>query len=959
MVRVLALQLTLLTGFAGLVYEVTWQRYLATLLGSHSEATAVVLGIFLGGLATGYAVFGAWTRGRQARAAESGRPAGLLLVYGGVEAAIGAWALAFPFLFDGIRRLSLGLPQPAGGAAFALDACLAALLIGPPTVLMGATIPLLTQALSRGVSDATRCHALVYGLNTAGAFVGALAAGFWLLPSLGLVGVLRAMGTLNLLVGAGFVALDRMAGSAVPPRVEKRPAEVGDLRLLAAAALCVGFAMMTLQTTLIRLGGLSLGSSPFTFSMVVAVFVLCIALGSLGVSALRRVSGQMLVANLWALLVMLALLYTQLDGSPYGAHLLRSFFRDQTAGFYPYQLAVFLSLLVILAPPVVLSGATLPLLFHVLRGEADALGRVAGRLYAWNTLGSLLGAMIGGYAALYWLDLHHVFRLALGALAVAAVLVSVAIARVPRVAAAGLLATTALAIALLGAWSPHRLASGVFRIRRPAPATYAGPRSFFQRYGPNQIVFYDDDPVSSVAVKRRMLPDGRVDTGLITNGKGDGSLVHDYITMSLAALVPALLAEKLERVFVIGWGTGVSVGELASLKPVREVVVAEISPAVVRTAPFFAEGNLDAANNPKVRIVIGDAYRTLQRTEGTFDVIVSEPSNPWVLGVEMLYSRDFLGAARDRLAHGGVHLQWFHLYEIDDETVRMVLRTYASVFDRVSVWYGTGVDLLIVGHRAGASPVDIDRLVERAAEPEFAAALERSGIHGLSGLLAHELLPAGVVRALELEGTLHTLLRPRLGHRAARAFFAGGRGHLPPSARDRAARLGAENSLLQRYMAREGGTLSEDDHAAFTTEVCRHRPLECVTALAWWTRARPDAERDVERRASVEAAIRTDPVLSRNARLDRLDRVKRLFDKQPPSDYDGDSLLRAKRTTDLFYAHYHHAAPFPRSHLESVWRDCESDAERLDACRTARQRAEGVLGPLSVDPPAETATRAP
>ncbi|NIR46616.1 MAG: hypothetical protein GWN83_21895, partial [Gemmatimonadetes bacterium] len=287
--------------------------------------------------------------------------------------------------------------------------------------------------------------------------------------------------------------------------------------------------MMTVQTILIRLGAVSLGSSQFTFAMVVAVFVLCIALGALAVSAIRRIRGRVLVANLWALLVLLAALYVLLDGAPYGAHVLRSFFRDQAGSFYAYQMAVFLSLLVILAPPVVLSGATLPLMFNVLRGEPDALGQAAGRLYSWNTLGSLLGALIGGYAVLYWLDLHHAFRLALGALAVAAVLVSIRIGGVQKGAGAGLLATTAIAIALLGSWSPHQLASGVFRMRRPIAQTYAGTEAFFSAYRSDPIVFYDDGPNSSVAVKRRVGPGGDIETALVVNGKGDGSLVHDFV----------------------------------------------------------------------------------------------------------------------------------------------------------------------------------------------------------------------------------------------------------------------------------------------------------------------------------------------------------------------------------------------------------------------------------------------
>ena len=170
MIRVLALGLTVLTGFSALVYEVTWQKYLATLLGSHSEATAAVLGIFLGGLAAGYALFGRATRTWLARARARSAPPRLLLVYGFVEAAIGAYALLFPLLFGAAQALSLRLPLGSSGLGFGLDVLLSALLIGPPAVLMGGTIPILTQALARDIQDATRVHALVYGFNTAGAF---------------------------------------------------------------------------------------------------------------------------------------------------------------------------------------------------------------------------------------------------------------------------------------------------------------------------------------------------------------------------------------------------------------------------------------------------------------------------------------------------------------------------------------------------------------------------------------------------------------------------------------------------------------------------------------------------------------------------------------------------------------------------------------------------------------------
>ncbi len=514
---------------------------------------------------------------------------------------------------------------------------------------MGGTIPILTQALARSLDDATRFHALVYAFNTAGAFAGALAAGYWLVPRLGLVGVLHWMGGINLAVGASFGLLGALRPQAMPIAAERSdgPQRITGFASLAAVALLTGFAMMTLQTVLIRLGGLAFGSSQFTFSMVVAVFVLCIALGSFAVSALPRIPRALLPIALWMLFLLLTLLYGVADTAPYWAHVLRTLHGDLPESFYPFQIQAFLGVLIVLALPVALSGAVLPLLFHALRDRVGDLGQVAGRLYSWNTLGSLLGALIGGYALLFWLDLHHTFRIALAAIAGAAALTTTRRSAPGRLAPALLLALALAVLMLLPAWRAERLASGVFRKRSEMADTFSGPTAFFKSYRMGTLDFYDDDPIASIAVKTYPDEGGVKSRSIFSNGKSDSSIPGDFATTILLALVPALISEQPARSFVIGFGTGVTAGELASLEESREVQVAEISPAVIAAAPLFDFGNLGASLNPKLTIVRGDAYRTLLRSPGQFDLIVSEPSNPWVTGIEMLYSREFLTAARD------------------------------------------------------------------------------------------------------------------------------------------------------------------------------------------------------------------------------------------------------------------------------------------------------------------------
>ncbi len=956
--RAAALLLAVATGFAGLVQEVAWQRVLATLLGSHSEATAAVLALFLGGLAAGYRLFGAASRRWVERAAATGHPPRLLLRYGAIEAAIGAWAFAFPALFAAARWLSGHLPHEVGALGFAADVLLSACLIVPPALLMGGTIPILTQALARGVEDATRLHALVYATNTAGAFAGSLAAGFWLVPELGLVAVLRVAGGLNLAAGAAYAALDR-AGSPVavpgglpagdepagrPPLASGSlrggsaalpgggpPARGSEVARLCAIALLCGFAMMSVQAVLNRVGALAFGSSQFTFAMVVAVFVLAIALGSFAVSALPRVPAAALAASLWALVLLLTALYLRLDAAPYWAHRLRILFRDDPAAFGPYHAGAFLFLLGVLVLPVAISGATLPLLFHRLRRGAGALGDAAGRLYAWNTAGALLGALLGGYALLFWLDLHHVFRIALAALAAAAVLAS-ASAGAPRwlrraALAAGVAALAA--IAALPAWAPERLASGLFRVRQPLPGSRAGPAAFFAGFSRGELRFYDDDPIASVA----LIAPRPGALAVVTNGKPDSAVPADRVTTCLAALIPAVLAERAERAFVIGYATGVTAGELAALDDVREVQVAEISPAIARAAPRFDFANRGASQSPKVRIVAGDAYRTLQRASGRFDLIVSEPSNPWVAGVEMLYSREFLEAARARLAPGGVHAQWFHTYEADAASVATILRTYDAVFEHAAVWYKLGLDLLLIGMPDPSPALDLERIARRVREPDVAAGLRRCGVRGLPAFLAHELLPMGVLHATPLDAEIHTLLHPRLSALAARAFFAGSEAVLPATAGPAAAAVGAQSSLVRRLAARRGGRLRSVDRERVVRETCAHRPSQCVALLAEWVRDAPSSGR-LER---ILRWIRGNPILSRTTSLDLLEPLAgfhRADGAEGPLPVES-----AQRSAELFARHYHHAAPFPRSALERLWRRCEADAAQAHRCAEARAQA--------------------
>jgi hypothetical protein len=590
----------------------------------------------------------------------------------------------------------------------------------------------------------------------------------------------------------------------------------------------------------------------------------------------------------------------------------------------------------------VLSGALLPLCFDRLRREYGELGDSAGRLYGWNTAGSLLGALVGGYALFHWLDLHHVYRVALAALAVAAALLTPPLRAGPRGwQTAGLAACTLLALALLPGWDPERLSVGAFRLRRPMEHSFAGPAAFTKKQWEGaHLAFFDDDPTASISVRESEGANGAAYRSIITNGKSDGSVTGDYTTTALIALLPAWLAQKAERAFVVGYGTGVTAVELALLDETREVIVAEISPGVAAAAPLFDYANQNASKHPEIRLIRGDAYRVLLRSQGTFDVIASEPSNPWVNGIEMLYSVEFLQAARSRLSPGGVYCQWFHSYESDPATVALVLRTYAAVFEHVAVWYGLGSDLLLLGFDDPSSALDFPRLAARAARPDFQAAFGRAGIESLAGLVAHEIWPIGVLHALDLKGPVHTLLHPRLSHAAARAFFVAREGTLPPSALPAAAAVGARNSLVRKYAATRGG-LPESERAQLVRETCALRPDACVTLLAAWRLDVPvSPERDAAEQWLRSLSLPQPPNLGLQPAL-----MRYYADRFGPVGEGSDLAKLVRSESDRFLSHYHHAVPFRREPLADLFAQCEA-SDQAEKCAEVKREVEAVMGPL-------------
>jgi spermidine synthase len=509
--------------------------------------------------------------------------------------------------------------------------------------------------------------------------------------------------------------------------------------------------------------------------MVVAVFVLGIAAGSLAIARARRLSPRLLFRLQASAACWLLLLFPTLDVWPYGSHVLRVAFQATTIGFWMYEAAVLAALALLLVVPAALLGATLPAIFHELDASVSRSGWLSGRLLAWNGLGTLLGSLCGSFLLYYALDAVRVFLLVPLAVSGAAVLVSGPASRSARRAAWALLLVATAAIVARPFHEDARFAVGTFRTREPEPYSLHGARVFYEEHLRGmRLVSYEDGPTATVAVVENERD--RPTRALFVNGKSESSTINDAITLRLLAHLPALWAERRASALVIGLGTGVTAGELSLYRDIDRIDVAEISPTVVRALPRFTDYTHGVERDARLRIHVRDAWLVLRQARESWDVISAEPSNPWVSGVDQLFTREFYRLVAGRLADGGVFVQWVQLYESDFEALALVLNSLRAELPTLHAFRGMTGDLLLVAAREPFDTADRRRAEEvLAGHPAVADSLRSIGIESIGQILEREVTSLPTLLRQGARYGVNTLDHPRLHYLAGRHLFLGSR----------------------------------------------------------------------------------------------------------------------------------------------------------------------------------------
>lgn len=741
--RLSLLAIFVLSGFAGLIYQSIWSHYLGLFLGHAAYAQALVLAIFMGGMAAG----AAWI----AHAGQKWR--NLIRAYAIVEAIIGVLGISFHIIYGSVASFSYEILIPALNSPLAIDMArwaVASLLILPQTVLLGMTFPLMSGGLIRRFSgqDGSLLGGL-YFTNSIGAAFGALIAVFVLLPKVGLPGAMVAAGILNLVVASlsWWLARDPEPTIAAPSKsetlAEQRFLKNPLLRAVLLGTALSGAASFIYEIVWIRMLSMAVGSTMHAFELMLASFIAGIALGGLWVrkhadhtaSPLRMV-GWMQVGMGVAALASLAIYANAFSWVGWLINAL-----SKTDGAYTLfhagtaTLAVFIML-----PAAFFAGTTLPLFtVALLRGGLGE--RAIGRVYAWNTL----GAIIGVFAAIHLLIPAVGLKLTLCVAALLDLGIGLALLRwqvdsnqqMLRFSIAAGLAAAALIVGVRIPYDPLTLASGVFRHGRSQIAE--GTKMLSYRDGKTASVSVFQAPTGVATIATNGKPDAAM------NLFADSNPTDDEPTMVLLGALPLALMEKPDNVAVIGFGSGLTTHTLLGDPRIKSVSTIEIEQVMVDGARAFGPRVARAYTDPRSHVVIDDAKAYFASQSKKFDLIISEPSNPWISGVGALFSKEFYHFVPKHLNKNGLFVQWIQLYEIDDELLGSILQALTPEFSDYSAWISNNTDLIIVASPDRKIPqLDFNRLTDaKVLESE----LTRLGISTAENMNFRKVADAQLLRA--------------------------------------------------------------------------------------------------------------------------------------------------------------------------------------------------------------------
>jgi spermidine synthase len=756
-----------LSGATGLVYEVIWVRLTGLVFGNTSHAISVVLGAFMAGLA-----LGSWKLGQKAD-----RIRNPLRMYGLLEIGIGISAALVPLVFRGLDSLYWSV-APSVAAIPAADGLIrfgaSFLILLTPTFLMGGTLPVLTRFFTDKVEEVERKVGVLYALNTFGAAAGTLAAALVLIPGIGNIRTTLIIATINVAIGLFALWLSQRSepseareadGVANAVAIEQPHASNPSADRLVLLTLGVsGFVSMMYEVSWTRALSAVIGSSTYAFSIMLVTFLVGIALGSSIVSRKKPTASLRLLGWLQVGLAFGGLVFlVGYLAAPYAVYALIRAFSYTFPAVLTIQF-ILCSALMIFAT--LCMGATFPIASQLYSSKFTILGRSIGNVYSVNTIGAILGSLLAGFVLMPLIGTERtiVAGLFFNAAMALLLLTEAKTARLGQLIAALLLLTATVSMRGGLFWHPDALDRGILIYSK---AFESRPElTIDEHYEDTDVVFFKEGNNATISVRK-----GENYLALRTNGKVDASNRDDMITQLTVGFLPGFYHPNPKSALVIGYGSGVTVGAIAAIKEIEDIDCIEIEPAVYEAGSWFSTINRKSYENPKVKVTFNDARNFMNMTRKQYDIIISEPSNPWIAGVASLFTAEFYDRAAEVLKDDGVFTQWIQLYELDPEDLRMVLFEVQRKFPEVSVWL-TDSDLILIATRQ-PQKLDLARVASIVkSDPQMAHEFrEYLHLETPEGLPAYYVMSTEGVRKFASNARRNTDDHPLLEFHAPRNLF--------------------------------------------------------------------------------------------------------------------------------------------------------------------------------------------
>ena len=725
-----------ISGFTALVFEVVWAKQACLVFGNTTLASAAVISAFMTGLAIGSHFFG--------KIADT-KPGSSLKLYGWLEGGIGLFAILFPLLMKVLRPL-YGLVYASCYQDFLtlslLRFALSFLILLIPTALMGGTFPLLARFLSKGEKNLKENIGCLYAMNLFGAMTGSFASGFILLGNAGILLTSLTAAVLNLGIFC-YVSIRTSeaknsadtsvaAGDPAPTFSAGQPGADTALDrkifiLITGLMGLHGFCAFVIQICWTRTMALILGSSTYSFSAVLTTFLAGLGLGSFAVAYLAKKNTKLgfSVIGFMEISVGFAVLFF-IPAFEWLVYYFVKFFPLIRLSVFSVFAAQFIFSAAAMIVPTFLMGLVFPAVLNHL-GKSKDIGRVIGWTYASNTIGGVLGSFMTAFFLIPKFGIIGSLRIA-GLISFAAgaiFLLASDKARWKLNMGKTILIFLAFIPFLFYPWNREVFSSGVFIYARSyTNQVRHGKEGFVKGLNAgNKNIFYKDGISSTVTVIRTEMREAKgttISKSLRVNGKTDASTFGDMATQLYMGYIPLLAHHDPREVLVVGLGAGVTLGTVTHFHGVEHIECVEIEPAVVDANRYFTAENHHALEDPRLHMIIGDGRNHITFSQKKYDIIISEPSNPWISGVSSLFTRENYEAALKRLNSDGIYCQWFHSYQMSKDDFVMILRTFASVFPRVNLYKIRDSDYLLLGSRNEISFND-SRMTRMMRENKYAA----------------------------------------------------------------------------------------------------------------------------------------------------------------------------------------------------------------------------------------------